>query len=690
MEMQGSRRIRVALVGAGYVAQHHLGALKTLDFVDIVGIADLDIDAAEALGRRFRVARAVRKLEELRDLHPDAVYVLTPPASHASVALEALDMGCHVLVEKPLAESVEECERMIARAKQVGRVLGVNHSDRLDPAVLEALELVRSGACGEVVAVDFLRSSEYPPYAGGPLPAVVRQGSYPFRDLGVHGLYLLEAFLGPVRQIEVSFHGTGRNPNLRYDEWFATAECERGVGRMQISWNVRPMQSRLIVQGTRAVVEVDRFLQIVRVNRSLPGPKFIGMVLTAFVTALKDAIRVPGTVLRFATGRLQASPGIRRGAVEFAVALRDGTPPPVSAEEGLHVVAALSTAFERADASRTEELHARLAPLPQADALVTGASGFLGRALVQRLHSGGGSLRVLVRRVPLWLEQLPGVQVVLGDLGDPEIVEHAVKGVSTVFHVGAAMKGSPRDFEAGTVWGTRNVVNSCLRNGTKKVIYVSSLSVMDHAGRDAGVALTEHSPLEPHPERRGSYTQTKLQAEHIVREAIRDSSLPAVVLRPGQIFGPGAERVTPNGVVALLGRWIAVGPSSQRMPLVYVDDVVDAMLLAAERTDGMGRVINIVDPTEPTQAEYLAACKRQFGPQLKLTRTPTALFLLLAMGVELLGKLLRRSVPLTRYRVRSLRPLANFDLTTASSVLGWRPRIGVREGLKRTFGSAAN
>lgn len=685
MNTKQDGRLRVAVVGAGYVAQHHLAALSTLDFVEIVGIADLDQAAAQDLARRFKVPYTAGSLSDLSRYEPNVVYVLTPPSTHARIALQALDMGCHVLVEKPLAESVTECDALIERARAAGLVIGVNHSDRMDPAVLQALGLVRNGVCGEVVAVDFLRSSDYPAYAGGPLPALVRQGSYPFRDLGVHGLYLLEAFLGPVDRIEVNFHGSGRNPNLRFDEWFASGKFERGVGRMQISWNVRPMQSRLIIQGTSAVIEVDRFMQIVRVSRSLPGPKLIGMIASAWMTALKDVVRVPRTVIRFATGRLKPSPGIRKGAIDFAVALRDRTPPPASAEEGRHVIEVLEDAFERADLQRNSELESRFTALPEVDVLVTGAAGFLGRVLVERLHRQGQRVRVLVRRPAKWLSYLSGVQVVVGDLGEPAIVDHAIAGASLVYHVGAAMKGSPRDFEAGTIWGTRNVIASCQKHGTGRLIYVSSLSVLDHAGRDPGKQLTEASAYEPYPERRGAYTQTKLEAERMVLAAICENALPAVVIRPGQIFGPGAEKVTPNGVISLAGRWVAVGRSSQTIPLVYVDDVVDALVSASTASGALGQVINVVDPLEITQGAYLDACKRYHGSELKVVRVPTAAFTMLGVGVELLGKALKRSVPLTRYRVRSLRPLAKFNLERARTLLAWEPRVGIVNGIERTF-----
>jgi 2-alkyl-3-oxoalkanoate reductase len=685
MTASGLKQLRIAIVGAGYVARHHLSALKRLDFVEIVGIADLDLAAARKLAAEFGVPSAVTSLAELADRQPNTVYVLTPPASHCALALQAIDMGCHVLVEKPMADSVAECDAMIARARERGVVLSVNHSDRLDPVVLQALALVRAGVAGDVLAVDFLRSSEYPPYAGGPLPAAVRQGSYPFRDLGVHGLYLLEAFLGPVRRMSTSYRATGRDPNLKFDEWHVAADCERGLGRLQLSWNVRPMQSRLIIQGACAVIEVDRFLQIVRVFRVLPGPKFIGSLVTAFANAFKDVFRIPWNVVRFATGRLKPSPGIQRGAEDFARAVHEGRDPPVSAAEGRHVIELLEAACRAPDEERTRELESRLAPLEPRRTLVTGAAGFLGRAVLARLRSEGEQVRVLVRRAPAWLRDDPKVQVVIGDLGDPRIVEHAMGGVEVVYHIGAAMKGGPKEFEAGTLWGTRNVIDGCLKHRVRRLIYVSSMSVMDHAGRDPSKKITEESALEPHPDWRGAYTQTKLAAEQAVLAAVRERGLPAVVIRPGQIFGPGAENSTPNATIAIAGRWFAVGSSAQSLPLVYVDDVVDALRLAEERSGAQGRIFNVVDPQSVTHREYVDHCRRKLGDKLKLVRVPTFMFMALGFAVEMLGRIFHRSVPITRYRVRSLRPLANFDLTAANRDLGWSPRVGVREGLRRTF-----
>jgi nucleoside-diphosphate-sugar epimerase len=116
------------------------------------------------------------------------------------------------------------------------------------------------------------------------------------------------------------------------------------------------------------------------------------------------------------------------------------------------------------------------------------------------------------------------------------------------------------------------------------------------------------------------------------------------------------------------------------LPLVYRDDVIDGLLEAVQSQAALGRVVNLVDPTPIDQNQYLAACRRK-----RVIRMPVWLLMILARGVEWLGKILKRSVPLSRYRVRSLQPLYPFDLTAAATLLNWRPRVGTPEGLRRTF-----
>jgi nucleoside-diphosphate-sugar epimerase len=211
---------------------------------------------------------------------------------------------------------------------------------------------------------------------------------------------------------------------------------------------------------------------------------------------------------------------------------------------------------------------------------------------------------------------------------------------------------------------------------------VSSMGILDHAGSIS--PIDESSKLEPFPERRGAYTQTKLRAEQMVLDAIRNRGLPAVIVRPGQIFGPGAERVTPNGVIGLGGLWIIAGMGGRHLPLVYRDDVVDALLEVETAEAATGQLIHIVDTAKVTQNEYLRQAKPALNG-IRLLRLPVPILMMVAVGLEWLGVLVKRGVPLSRYRVRSLRPLTGFDISRAERLLGWRPRVGVQEGLRRTF-----
>jgi predicted dehydrogenase/nucleoside-diphosphate-sugar epimerase len=673
-------KFRVGIIGAGYVSAHHLRALKSLPSVEVVGIADLDMERAQAVANAFALPAAYNNVEAL--FAAGVVHILTPPAAHAPLAIQALNAGAHVLVEKPMAETPEQCERMIAAAAASGRQLCVVHSGRLDPIVQRGVELVRSGEIGDVLSLDFHRTSDYPAWpGGGRLPPQYRKGSYPFQDLGIHGLAIAEAFLGEVKTTEIDFRSTGLDTNLLFDEWTATVECARGRARMYLSWNVRPIRSQVIVHGTKGVIQIDCFLQTCYVTKLLPGPKFASPVICSMRNAAVSLVEVPLNVVRFITKKLPGAPGIHANVRDFYAALENGTPMPVSAEEGLRLVSAMAPACAQADQQRDAVRQIQLAPREPADVLVTGAGGFLGGTLLRRLVSEGAKVRAAVRRVPK--NPLPGVDYVAGDLGDPEYVNVLVAGVDTVFHVGAAMKGWAADFQRGTVIGTRNVIDACLQSGVRRLVYVSSLSVLEHAVQRAGT-VTEAWPLEPHADRRGAYTQTKLEAEQMVLAAARDRGLPAVIVRPGVIFGPGVEPSSPAGSFGMFGRWIVVGNGSLPLPLVYVDDVVDALLLASSQTGIEGLLVNLVDPAEVSQRQFVAMAQAS-RPNVKAMYVPKPVLMTAAVGIEALGRALKRSVPLSRYRIQSIRPLAHFDQTVARDRLGWTPRVGVAEGLRRTF-----
>src|SRR3954470_2057823 len=137
-------KLHAGLVGAGYISDYHVSALRRLPNVRIVGVVDVDQERARALAERQGLT-AYRDIAALRDAGADVIHVLTPPHTHAAVATEALELGCHVLVEKPLAQDAADCDRLQLRAEEKGLRVCVNHSLLFDPQVRRALEAVRGG-----------------------------------------------------------------------------------------------------------------------------------------------------------------------------------------------------------------------------------------------------------------------------------------------------------------------------------------------------------------------------------------------------------------------------------------------------------------------------------------------------------------------------------------------------------------
>ncbi|MDP9268944.1 MAG: Gfo/Idh/MocA family oxidoreductase [Acidobacteriota bacterium] len=684
--------IRTGIVGAGNVCEHHVAALRALPGVELAAICDLDLARAKGAAEGFGIPGAYGSLQEMATAvrtagSPlDVVHVLTPPDTHAAVTLEALELGLHVLVEKPLATSVEDCDRIAEAARRAGKTVGVNHSLLTDPSIARALAIARSGALGDVLSVEYFRSSAYAPWHDGPVPPQYREGGYPFRDHGVHILYVIAAFLGEIRDVDAWFYSKGTtDPNLLFDEWRAVVHCSQGIGQFQLSWNTRPLENSLVVHGTGGVLRVDMFSWTLTTRRPTHLPKAIERAWHPVSEALTTMVQVPRSAVRVLRKKVQPYQGLRNMVAAYYEALSAGRPAPVTVADARPIVGWTEKIARAAD----ERKRLLLASFPQrltAKTLVTGASGLLGKRLLARLLErlpASERVRIMVRRdPPAHFKNDPRIEIVFGDLGDVEAVDRAVAGTSLIYHVGGAMRGSAEDFHRGTVVATRNVLASVARHrnqeGGPKLVYISSLSVLHWSAGTRKVVAREDFPLEPHPERRGAYTEGKVEAERLVTEAVRTQQIPAIILRPGMIFGPGAPLITGAVARRVGSRLVILGNGKQVLPLVYVDDVVDAILLAAERNIWTGEIFHLVDAAAVTQ-EQLA---RRSDPSRSIIKIPRLLVSLMAVGVQMLGALLNRPVPLSRYRIRSAAAPIRFDCAATRQELGWTPSVGVEQGLR--------
>jgi predicted dehydrogenase/nucleoside-diphosphate-sugar epimerase len=675
--MKANQSARVVLIGAGAISEHHALALARVPNAKLMGFIDRDSERARLRAEQFGV-KTYASISDAAADGVDVAHILVPPAAHAAVALECIAHGMHVLVEKPLATSVADCEAIGRAAKEKGVVATVSHSLLFDPELATARRLIDAGAIGDVVSVDYIRSSEYPSYAGGPRPPHYANPGEPFRDLGVHAIYVLQSLLGEVRSAAPVFRSLGGDPLLAYDEWSCTFDQEKGFGTVRLSWNVRPLQSLLIVQGTAGVMRVDLFHMFVSVRRNRPMPKAALRIFNTLTDSIRPLFEMPKNTLLFMLKRRRQYQGIHSLVADFYARLGRGEGPAVSVADGAAAVRwteMVATAGEQAFVPWNDRHPVGAA----CDVLVTGGSGKLGSATVDALLALGKRVRVLARRPPSG--PLPrGLEYVVGDLGDPNDVDRAMRGAASVVHAGAAMTGDRNRFHGATVVGTQNVLAAAQRFGVRRLVHVSSLSVVDWAGSDGRSGLDESTPYEPRAELRGAYTQSKLEAEQLVLAAARAGKIQALILRPGQIFGRRLPVLT-AAVCRKVGPVnLVLGDGRVQLPLVHVDDVVAAIIKALEVEVESGTVVQLVDPARLTQNDVLRIC----GPDRATLRLPRPLVFALGRLSEVALGMLGRQSPFGVYRLRSGLARVDFRSEAARRVLGWEPAVDLETRLAET------
>jgi nucleoside-diphosphate-sugar epimerase len=313
--------------------------------------------------------------------------------------------------------------------------------------------------------------------------------------------------------------------------------------------------------------------------------------------------------------------------------------------------------------------------------LVTGGTGFLGRHLVRALLHRQFTVRALGRNVDACAALAArGVEVVRADLRDAAAVSAACDGVRAVIHAGAlsAPWGAAAAFHAVNVTGTAHVVAGCRRHGVARLVHVSSPSVT-FSGRDV-IDQTEAAPYPP--SYLSHYSHSKMLGEKLVRA----SGVPAVIVRPKAMFGPGDTTLLPRLIdAARRGRLPQIGAGTNRVDLTYIDNVVDALVRAVEAPAAVGRTYVITNGEHVRLWDVVRLVLRRVGLDDRLRRLPYGLVYLLAGVMEAKALLFGGEPPLTRYSVAVLGRTQTYDVSAARRDLGHAPRVSVAEGIERTL-----
>lgn len=320
-------------------------------------------------------------------------------------------------------------------------------------------------------------------------------------------------------------------------------------------------------------------------------------------------------------------------------------------------------------------------------ALVTGATGFLGRAVSLRLQELGWEV-VGLGRDPQAGQLLAerGIRFLQADLRDKKRIEEVCEGRDLVIHCAALSSpwGRYRDFYEINAAGTENVVAGCLRGGAKRLVHISTSSVLFDYGDRLGLAEEAALPRRP----ANDYAATKRIAESVVLDAAA-RGLPSVILRPRALFGPGDTSLFPRLLRVNESRGIPlIGDGEAQIDLTYVDNFVDAILLACEAPSERvaGGIYHITNGEPVKLNELLPRLFDLIGTPLRTKRVSRPVALAAGRTMEWLYRAfpsLGEEPPFTRYTVGQLAYSQTLDIAKARRELGYEPRIRLDEGLRR-------
>ncbi|MEM1069933.1 MAG: NAD-dependent epimerase/dehydratase family protein [Planctomycetota bacterium] len=318
--------------------------------------------------------------------------------------------------------------------------------------------------------------------------------------------------------------------------------------------------------------------------------------------------------------------------------------------------------------------------------LVTGASGMVGRWVAKRLIDEGYDVSVMVRPSSdrSALEGL-NAKFVEADLSKPETLPAAVEGMEYVVHAAAHIGdwGKAELYRKINVVGLEHLLTAVRQNPDfKRWIQISSLGIYparDHFGTD--------ETADANPEGLDGYTRTKAEAEVLLNRYISEYQFPAVILRPGFIYGPGERNFFPRLVENIrAGKMKMIGDGQKFLNNTCVHNLVDATVLAMEAPEVLGETFNIRDERLVTREEFVSAFTKEMGKPYP-PKVPEAIARMLVVVLEGGAKLVGAKKPplVTKARFKFMAVNLDFSIDKAKRVLGWQPRVDFTEGIREAL-----
>jgi predicted dehydrogenase/nucleoside-diphosphate-sugar epimerase len=615
--------IKVAVVGCGAVTEgFHLPVLAGHDGVTIVALVDPDVARAQRLASLYRVPRVFPSAEQVDATVADAALLATPAFLHARGSIELMHRGLHVLVEKPMALTLDDASRMVKTAADRRVVLAVGLFRRLLPAIRLFRAALDAGQIGDLVNVTAEVGDAYT-WALTTLAGMRRSeaGGGILVDMGSHVLdlvlYICDATPTLVHYADNAGAGVETDCSIELGlsrrGSFIPAHVE--LSRMRALSNV------IRVEGTRGSIEWT-FGERSRLRLSATGTYVDTLTASprdcAIEARWRDEVEQPGYE------------GFRAQIDDFVGAIAGGGVSHVSAESVLPSVGLIEECYAKRtpmpEAWFTENLAnpaAAFASKVRPRVLVTGASGFIGARLCERLHfTGDWQVRALIRNPSraVRLARMP-IEFAIGDLSAPADLERALEGCESVVHAGIGTSWRESDRVAVNVEGTRNLVNAALRAGVKRFVHISTIALY---GDQVTGTITEETPIRPKPG--WDYAESKYAAEQIVLEAA-SRGLPAVVLRVAVVYGPHNMTIVTRPLQQLThNRLVLVDCRGVPSNTIYVDNLCQGIQRSLDAgPDVNGQIFLLSDDDGFTWGEYFGYFAERLGATVQhVSKNPAA------------------------------------------------------------------
>jgi nucleoside-diphosphate-sugar epimerase len=313
--------------------------------------------------------------------------------------------------------------------------------------------------------------------------------------------------------------------------------------------------------------------------------------------------------------------------------------------------------------------------------LVTGATGFTGSHLCERLTREGYAVRALVRdsKRCAALHRM-GVEVAMGDLRDSKSLERASAGVDVVYHIAAMFRReneSHKDMRETNVEGTKYLLDAAINSGVQRFIHCSTVGVH---GEIKNPPANEETPFAPGDH----YQRSKAEAERLALAYMAEDRLPIVVFRPGGIHGPGDLRFLKLYKAIKNRTFVMLGSGEVTYQMIYIDDLIDGILLCGTKAEALGNVYILTGEEAVTLNQLVETIATTLGVRPTRLRFPVAPVYLAGFLCEMLCKPFGVNPPLYRRRVDFFRKTRSFDISKAKRQLGFQPRIDLQTGTRLT------